>query len=54
MGAQAEEFLAPGNLTEEQKKPYYTHDPKIEVPLPEIDNSDIGIRLKQVVAPLQI
>ena len=32
----------------------YTYNPKIEVPLPEIDNSDIGIRLKQVVAPLQI
>ena len=52
MGHQAELFLSPGNLTEEQKKMHHTHDPNINIPTPELENSDIGARLKQLLAPI--
>ena len=53
MGAQAEQFLRPGTLTAEQKKMHHTHNPNVTIPAPEIDNTDIGLRMKQVVAPVR-
>ena len=53
MGAQAEQFLAPSDLSAKQKTMHHKHDPKIPVPIPEIDNSDIGKRMHMVVAPLK-